>query len=89
MTNINSVDLKEFSEDVDGLVNLTASLEAAKEALTERSKELAEKYAEHHTLSLKAAQFKKAAAMIYKDNVSEERAKVEELFDIVESLKEI
>ena len=81
-------DHKEFADDITYLVNLQAQLESAKEALNERAKEMQEKYEEHPSYCLKAAQFKKIASIVYKDNADEERAKAMEIFDIVESLEE-
>lgn len=93
MTDVNEVvirqaDLKEFSDDIQYVVNLTAQLESSREALSERCKELSEKYSEHPSLSLKPAQIKKVAGIIYKDSLNEERSKANELFDLLEALEE-
>ena len=81
-------DHKEFAEDINQLVQYVAQLEASKDAVNERAKELAEKYEEHPSYSLKAAQIKKIASIIYKDNADEEKSKAMEIFDIVESLED-
>lgn len=80
-------DLKEFEEDLEHLVNLTATLEASKDALNERAKELAEKYQESETLGVKSASLKKMASIMYKDNLEEEKGKALEVFDILEQLQ--
>jgi len=80
-------DLKEFREDIDKLVNLTVILEAAKEDLNERAKELQEKYTQSETLGMKAAQYKKMASMIVKDNAEEEQRKALEVFELLEHVK--
>ena len=81
-------DHKEFQEDIQMLVNLTAALESAKEALNERSKETAEKYEESDVYALKPAQLKKIASMVLKQNAEEEKAKAMEIFDILEQLED-
>lgn len=83
---MNQNDLTEFKGDIQQLVNLTAALESAKEALGDRAKELQEKWEESEVFGIKAAQMKKAASMIYKHNLEEERAKANEIFELVEHI---
>jgi len=80
-------DLNEFREDIEELVKLTTIMEAAKEDLNERAKEVQEKYSESESLGMKAAQYKKMASMIVKDNAQEERKKSEEIFDLLDHVK--
>lgn len=79
-------DLKDFEKDLDNLVNLTAAVEAAKDALNEAAKEMQEKYEEHESLSFKAAANKKMASIILKDSLNEERDKAMLIFDMVENV---
>ena len=85
---VRQADLKEFAEDIEQLAGMVAVLEAAKDNLSERCRELAEKYEEHPSLSFKAAQIKRMANILFKDNLAEEREKVEQIFDVIEAIQE-
>lgn len=77
----------EFKQDIQDLVNLTTILEAAKDTLTERAKELVEKWENSSQYGeLKIAQYKKMAMIIYKDSLEEERQKMEDLFSVLETI---
>lgn len=87
-TTIRQADLKEFESDLDYLVNLTAAVESANEALSERAKELQDKYNEHPTFCFKSAQLKRMAKIVLKDNLESERDKANTIFDMLEAIME-
>ena len=87
LVSINPNDLNEFREDIEELVKLTTLMEASKEDLNERAKEVQEKYSESESLGMKAAQYKKMASMIVKDNAEEEQRKASEVFELLEHVK--
>lgn len=79
---LNSNDIKELDEDLQQLVELTAVLEASRDALNERAKEVGEKYEE-----ITPAQLKKMASIISKDNRAEEEAKALVIFEVLDALE--
>ena len=87
IVSISPNDLNEFREDIEELVKLTTLMEASKEDLNERAKEVQEKYSESESLGMKAAQYKKMASMIVKDNAEEEQRKASEVFELLEHVK--
>ena len=84
-----SNDFNELKQDLEELVGMVAVLESAKENFADRSKEIAEKYENSSTFEdLKSAKLKKMAGILYKQSLEEEKAKANEIFDILEQIED-